>query len=110
MDNAWSIRFDQPVSYEAGLLFQYRLLAARQAEKIPDTVVLLQHTPTVTLGNRGRDNYLLKSEQEYSDLGIDLFKVERGAMLRFTVRDNGFFILFYTWVATRRTRMAICLI
>ena len=76
MDNAWSIKFDQPVPYEAGLLFQYRLLAARQAEKIPDTVVLLQHTPTITLGNRGRDNYLLKSKQEYEDLGIDLFQVE----------------------------------
>ena len=52
-------------------------------KKIPDTVVLLQHTPTVTLGNRGRDNYLLKSEQEYSDLGIDLFKVERGGDVTF---------------------------
>ena len=83
MDNAWSITFDNPVAYEAGLLFQYRLLAARQAGKIPDTVVLLQHTPTVTLGNRGRDNYLLKSEQEYADLGIDLFQVERGGDVTF---------------------------
>jgi lipoate-protein ligase B len=83
MDNAWSITFDKPVAYEAGLLFQYRLLAARQAGKIPDTVVLLQHTPTVTLGNRGRDNYLLKSEQEYADLGIDLFQVERGGDVTF---------------------------
>jgi lipoate-protein ligase B len=83
MDNAWTITFDEPVAYEAGLLFQYRLLAARQAGKIPDTVVLLQHTPTVTLGNRGRDNYLLKSEQEYADLGIDLFQVERGGDVTF---------------------------
>ena len=80
---AWTITFDEPVAYEAGLLFQYRLLAARQAGKIPDTVVLLQHTPTVTLGNRGRDNYLLKSEQEYADLGIDLFQVERGGDVTF---------------------------
>ena len=83
MAKTWSIMFDQPVSYEAGLLFQYRLLAARQAEKIPDTVVLIQHTPTITLGNRGRDNYLLKSEQEYKDLGIDLFQVERGGDVTF---------------------------
>ena len=80
---AWTITFDEPIAYEAGLLFQYRLLAARQAGKIPDTVVLLQHTPTVTLGNRGRDNYLLKSEQEYADLGIDLFQVERGGDVTF---------------------------
>ena len=83
MAKTWSIMFDQPISYEVGLLFQYRLLAARQAGKIPDTVVLLQHTPAVTLGNRGRDNYLLKSEQEYKDLGIDLFQVERGGDVTF---------------------------
>ncbi len=35
------------------------------------------------MGNRGRDNYLLKSEQEYADLGIDLFQVERGGDVTF---------------------------
>lgn len=83
MDKAWSITFDKPVSYETGLSFQHRLLAARQAGNIPDTIILLQHTPTVTLGNRGRDKYLLKSEQEYAALGIDLFQVERGGDVTF---------------------------
>jgi lipoate-protein ligase B len=41
-------------------------------------VLLLQHTPVVTLGNRGRDNYLLKTEEEYKASGIDLFHAERG--------------------------------
>ena len=56
---------------------------ARQEEQIPDTVLVLQHTPVVTLGNRGRDNYLLKTEEEYAELGIDLFHVERGGDVTF---------------------------
>lgn len=57
---------------------QHRLLAARQAERIPDTVLILEHAPVVTLGSRGRDNYLLLSPDEYIRRGIELFHAERG--------------------------------
>ncbi|MCF7848189.1 MAG: lipoyl(octanoyl) transferase LipB [Kiritimatiellales bacterium] len=76
--NAWSVQFDEPVSYREALDMQHRFLKARQEDEIPDTVLLLQHKPVVTLGNRGRDNYLLKTPEEYRALGIDLFHVERG--------------------------------
>lgn len=76
--NAWAVQFDEPLAYQHGLDIQRRLLAARQADEIPDTVLILQHTPTVTLGNRGRDNYLLLSNEEYAKRGIDLFHAERG--------------------------------
>ncbi|WP_372808817.1 lipoyl(octanoyl) transferase LipB [Pontiella sp.] len=81
--NAWSVSFNEPVPYQEGLDLQRRLLKARQENLIPDTVLALQHTPTVTLGNRGRDNYLLKTEDEYRALGIDLFQVERGGDVTF---------------------------
>lgn len=80
---AWSVQFNEPVPYQEGLELQRRLLKARQEDLIPDTVLILQHTPTVTLGNRGRDNYLLKTEEEYRALGIDLFHVERGGDVTF---------------------------
>ncbi|MDZ8117164.1 lipoyl(octanoyl) transferase LipB [Pontiella agarivorans] len=80
---AWSVSFNEPVPYQEGLDLQHRLLKARQEDRIPDTVLMLQHTPTVTLGNRGRDNYLLKTEEEYKALGIDLFHVERGGDVTF---------------------------
>ncbi len=83
MSDGFSLVFDFPVRYSDGLAFQRRLLAARQAELIPDTVLLMQHTPTVTLGNRGRDNYLLKSEADYAAMGIELFQVERGGDVTF---------------------------
>ena len=75
---AWAVQFGEPVPYQTGLDMQHRLLAARQADEIPDTVLVLQHTPTVTLGNRGRDHYLLKTPEEYKALGIDVFHAERG--------------------------------
>ena len=75
---AWSVHFKNPVPYQTGLDIQLRLLKARQENRIPDTVLILQHQPVVTLGNRGRHNYLLKTEAEYKTLGIELFHAERG--------------------------------
>lgn len=81
--NALSLLFNDPIPYLKALEFQYRLLKARQNNEIPDIVLLMQHTPVITLGNRGRDNYLLKSRDEYKKLGIDLYKVERGGDVTF---------------------------
>ncbi len=80
---AWSVSFKTPVSYQVGLDLQHRLLHARQENTIPDTVLILQHKPVVTLGNRGRDGYLLKTEEEYRELGIELFRAERGGDVTF---------------------------
>jgi lipoyl(octanoyl) transferase len=78
MKKTWTVQFDEPVPYQRGLDLQCRLLRARQNDEVPDTVLILQHTPTVTLGNRGRDQYLLKTPEEYKALGIELFHAERG--------------------------------
>ncbi len=80
---SWSISFNEPVPYQQGLNIQRRLLKARQDDLIPDTVLILQHTPVVTMGNRGRDNYLLKTETEYAEMGIELFRAERGGDVTF---------------------------
>jgi lipoyl(octanoyl) transferase len=81
--SAWSVSFSEPVPYQRGLDMQHRLLRARQDNRIPDTVLILQHTPVVTLGNRGRDNYLLRTKEEYRALGIDLYHAERGGDVTF---------------------------
>ncbi len=73
-----AIQFNEPISYSYGLRLQHRLLTARQLGQIPDTVLILQHTPTVTLGRRGRDNHLLLPREEYTARGIKLIHVERG--------------------------------
>ncbi len=73
----------RPVPYLQGLDLQHRLLQARQNNRIPDTVLVLEHRPVVTLGNRGRDNYLLKTREEYAAMGIELFHAERGGDVTF---------------------------
>ena len=92
MDKTWSITFEKPVRYREALSIQLSLLEARQKDEIPDVVLLLQHTPTVTIGNRGRDNYLLKSLDEYSNLGIDVHHVERGGDV--TYHSPGQWVLY----------------
>jgi lipoate-protein ligase B len=79
----WAVTFEEPVAYRQGLEIQRALLAARQQEAIPDTVLLLQHKPVITLGNRGRDNYLLKTPAQYAALGIELYRAERGGDVTF---------------------------
>ena len=75
--------FKKPTKYKDILDFQYRLLQARQNNLISDTILLLQHQPVVTIGNRGRDNFLLKDIKEYDNLGIDVHRIERGGDVTF---------------------------
>jgi lipoyl(octanoyl) transferase len=76
--DSYSVIFKKPVDYFEALEYQHRLLQARQNDEIPDMVVLLQHKSVITIGNRGRKNYLLKNLDEYKELGIDIYHVERG--------------------------------
>ncbi|AKJ64401.1 lipoyl(octanoyl) transferase LipB [Kiritimatiella glycovorans] len=75
---SWCLRFERPVPYSEARDIQLRLLEERRRERIPDTVLLLQHPPTITLGQRGRDHYLLKTPAEYRERGIEVHKAERG--------------------------------
>lgn len=70
--------FDRPVPYGEALALQHRLLEQRQQDRIPDTVLLLQHPPVITLGTRGRQDGLLLSRDAYTRRGVELFHAERG--------------------------------
>ena len=75
---AYAIFFPEPVPYAEGLRIQLALHEARRADRIPDTVLLLQHRPVITLGRRGRTQHLLAREDELKARGIDLFEASRG--------------------------------
>ncbi len=68
------------VPYETGLVLQAELVAARKAGTIPDTLVLLQHPPVVTLGVKVRQSraHVLVSDAELQAEGIALFETGRG--------------------------------
>lgn len=57
---------------------QERLVAARQAEAIPDGVLLVEHTPVITLGRRGDRGHILAPPETLAQEGIAVCRTERG--------------------------------
>lgn len=44
----------------------------------PDTLFLLEHAPTITLGRKAHPEHLLRTPEEYRALGIEVIEVNRG--------------------------------
>jgi lipoyl(octanoyl) transferase len=57
---------------------QRRLAAARAGNRIPDTLVLLEHPHTYTLGRSGQREHLLMGEAERAAKGVSVYEVDRG--------------------------------
>jgi lipoate-protein ligase B len=71
------------VEYGRALEFQHRLHALRVRDEMPDTLVLLEHPPVITLGNAADRSNLLVPDAELDRRGVRLFKVERGGDITF---------------------------
>ncbi|MEO6801962.1 MAG: lipoyl(octanoyl) transferase LipB [Granulicella sp.] len=66
------------ISYAEGLAVQARVVAARKAQEIGDTLLLMEHPPVLTLGrNAHRENVLL-SDEELAARGVELHEINRG--------------------------------
>lgn len=57
---------------------QKKLWRARYEGAIPDTLLLLEHEPVVTLGRNARRSHLLLPEPGYRDREVELVEVDRG--------------------------------
>ncbi len=75
---AWCVYFDSPLSFADGVRIQNEIHKARLADRIPDIVLFLEHGPAVTLGTRGRSNYLLISPEQLAARGIEFAHASRG--------------------------------
>src|SRR6476646_6018866 len=61
------------------LAIMQELAAARSQQAVPDTVMLLEHEPVITLGSRAvRADELPLPAEEYASRGIDIVEVGRG--------------------------------
>jgi lipoyl(octanoyl) transferase len=67
------------VSYADGLELQRRLVEERKADRIPDTLLLLQHPHVLTVGVKkdGR-SHILATADRLASLGVDVFETGRG--------------------------------
>ncbi|MEI6603297.1 MAG: octanoyltransferase, partial [Clostridia bacterium] len=66
------------MNYREALVIQERLLARRQANEIGDTLLLVEHPATLTLGTRGQRANILASPEHLAQNGIEIFEVNRG--------------------------------
>src|SRR5262245_41610861 len=66
------------VGYADGLDIQARLVADRQAGRIPDTLLLLEHDPVFTLGRNARAANVLFPVEALRARGFDVFEAGRG--------------------------------
>ena len=71
------------VEYREAHELQERLRAARQAGTIPDTLLLLEHTPVYTRGRRSEPGELGMGEDWYRAQGIDIVDVDRGGKVTY---------------------------
>jgi lipoyl(octanoyl) transferase len=71
------------VEYREALALQERVRDARQAEMVPDVLLLLEHPPVYTRGRRTAAGELPMGENWYRMQGIDVVDVDRGGKVTY---------------------------
>ncbi len=80
---AIALRFVRPIPCSLLYPVMERLVEERIADRIPDSVLFLEHERVVTLGNRGRENHLLVPREELERRGIPVVHASRGGDVTF---------------------------
>ena len=77
------ISTSKPLPYTDALAQQYALVRDRQAGEILDTLLLLEHPPTITLGRGSVEADLRVSEAELKQRGVTVESVDRGGEITY---------------------------
>src|SRR3712207_4161020 len=66
------------IDYEAAWQLQRELAAERAADRLANTLLLLEHPHTYTFGSKGKREHLLVPEEDLRAEGIAVLDVDRG--------------------------------
>jgi len=66
------------IGYSQAYHLQRELLRQRVNDEITDTLLLLEHPPTITIGKSGKLENVLASQAQLAREGVSLFFVDRG--------------------------------
>ena len=66
------------VDYDEALKLQLELVEKRGRESIPDTLLILEHPPVITLGRRAPETDILASRQQLEEGGVKVRRITRG--------------------------------
>lgn len=87
----WAYNFGSVISvvqlgqldYGEGLRLQRKLVDLRKAGEIGDVLVLLEHSPVITLGRNARAANVLASTEALAACGVEVFECDRGGDVTF---------------------------
>jgi lipoyl(octanoyl) transferase len=82
MDELWVCHLGT-VDYRDALGLQQRVQTARQADEVPDVMLVLEHWPVYTRGRRSGADELPMGEDWYRTQGIDVVDVDRGGKVTY---------------------------
>ena len=71
------------VDYATGLRLQQQLVALRKEEKIGDVLLLLEHSPVITLGRNAKAANIIALPELLAQRGVELFECDRGGDVTF---------------------------
>ncbi len=71
------------LAYSEGLRRQQKLVDLRKADQIGDVLLLLEHTPVITLGRNAKAANILVSSEHLAARGVEVFETNRGGDVTF---------------------------
>ena len=71
------------IDYATGLRLQQQLVALRKDDKIGDVLLLLEHSPVITLGRNAKAANVVASPELLKKRGVELFECDRGGDVTF---------------------------
>ena len=71
------------VDYSTALRLQEKLVALRKEARIGDVVLLLEHTPVITLGRNAKAKNILASPELLAQRGVEVSECDRGGDVTF---------------------------
>ncbi|ALS28383.1 lipoyl(octanoyl) transferase LipB [Paenibacillus cisolokensis] len=77
-DRRLETRYIPSIGYGEAWEMQKKYVREIDAGERPDTLLLLQHPPTYTIGTDRHPEHLLLGERELREKGIELFEIDRG--------------------------------
>src|ERR1700694_195943 len=71
------------VDYATGLSLQQRLVDLRKECRIGDVLLLLEHSPVITLGRNAKQKNIVASPELLAQRGVQVFECDRGGDVTF---------------------------
>lgn len=71
------------LDYATGLRLQEKLVALRKESRIGDVLLLLEHTPVITLGRNAKEKNILASRELLAQRRVEVFECDRGGDVTF---------------------------